>query len=238
VSMELATLGDLKLLERPAPLTLGPYAEKKITANIKVSSSDTAVIFGNLVYDVAGSAQYGSDRNCVILNEIRIDIMDYIVPAVCTEQQFRTWWREFEWENRVSVNTTLRDPRAYLDHLLKVTNMNCLTPKGQLEGDSGFIAANMYAKSVFGEDALANLSVERSPEGAIVGTVRIRGTGVELLVFFFLCANESYSENARDRSESRRQDQLDAAAGIGRLCAKVIVGRRKKNKVKDMKEIV
>ncbi len=174
VCLELATLGDLKLLERPAALTLGPYAEKKLTANIKVSSSDTAVIFGNLVYDVAGSAQYGSDRNCVILNEIRIDIMDYIVPAVCTEQQFRTWWREFEWENRVSVNTALRDPRAFLDHLLKVTNMNCLTPKGQLEGDSGFIAANLYAKSVFGEDALANLSVERSPEGAIVGTVRIR----------------------------------------------------------------
>ncbi len=174
VSLELATLGDLKLLERPQSITLGPYAEKKISANIKVSSSDTAVIFGNLVYDIAGSATYSSDRNCVILNEIRIDIMDYIVPAVCPESQFRTWWREFEWENRVTVNTHIKEPRAFLDYLLKVTNMNCLTPKAQLEGDSGFISANLYAKSVFGEDALANVSVERSAEGSIVGTVRIR----------------------------------------------------------------
>ena len=174
VTMELATLGDLKLIERPQNITLGPYAEKKLSANIKVSSSDTAVIFGNLVYDIAGSSTYSSDRNCVILNEIRIDIMDYIVPATCSETQFRSWWREFEWENRVAVNTVMSDPRAFLDHILKVTNMNCLTPKAQLEGDSGFIAANLYAKSLFGEDALANLSVERSTEGVISGTVRIR----------------------------------------------------------------
>jgi coatomer subunit beta len=174
VALELATLGDLKLLERPAAITLGPYAEKKISANIKVSSSDTAVIFGNLVYDIAGSATYSSDRNCVILNEIRIDIMDYIVPAVCSETQFRAWWREFEWENRVAVNTHIKEPRAFLDYLLKITNMNCLTPRAQLEGDSGFIAANLYAKSVFGEDALANVSVERSPDGSIEGSVRIR----------------------------------------------------------------
>jgi coatomer subunit beta len=32
----------------------------------------------------------------------------------------------------------------------------------------------LYARSVFGEDALANLSVERSPDGSVVGTVRIR----------------------------------------------------------------
>jgi coatomer subunit beta len=174
VTMELATLGDLKLIERPQNITLGPYAEKKLSANIKVSSSDTAVIFGNLVYDIAGSSTYSSDRNCVILNEIRIDIMDYILPATCSETQFRSWWREFEWENRVAVATQIREPRLFLDHILKVTNMNCLTPKAQLEGESGFIAANLYAKSVFGEDALANLSVERAPDGNIMGTVRIR----------------------------------------------------------------
>merc|ERR1711991_747299 len=134
VSLELATLGDLKLIERPPILTVPPYGEKKLTANIKVSSTDTAIIFGNLVYDIAGSAQYSNDRNCVILNEIRIDIMDYIVPAVCSETQFRSWWREFEWENRVAVNTSIKDPRAFLDHILKITNMNCLTPKAQLAG--------------------------------------------------------------------------------------------------------
>ncbi len=34
--------------------------------------------------------------------------MDYIEPATCTETQFRTWWREFEWENRVAVSTNIK----------------------------------------------------------------------------------------------------------------------------------
>jgi len=48
-------------------------------------------------------------------------------------------------------------------------------PKKALEGECGFISANLYAKSVFGEDALANLSIERQPEtGKIEGSIRIR----------------------------------------------------------------
>lgn len=37
----------------------------------------------------------------VVLNDIHIDIMDYIVPAVCTDAEFRSMWAEFEWENKV-----------------------------------------------------------------------------------------------------------------------------------------
>lgn len=51
------------------------------------------------VYDVSGAA---SDRNCVVLSDIHIDIMDYIQPASCTDAEFRQMWAEFEWENKVS----------------------------------------------------------------------------------------------------------------------------------------
>lgn len=78
------------------------------------------------VYDVSGA---GSDRSVVVLNDIHIDIMDYIVPATCTDAEFRQMWAEFEWENKVSVHTTLSDLREYLAHLLKSTNMRCLTPE-------------------------------------------------------------------------------------------------------------
>jgi coatomer subunit beta len=98
-----------------------------------------------------------------------------------------------------------RDVNEYLEHIMKVTNMGCLTAKKALEGECGFISANLYAKSVFGtsrtihpptttalalivtpalsdslvvcsgEDALANLSIERQPEtGKIEGSIRIR----------------------------------------------------------------
>jgi len=173
VCLELATLGDLKLVERPQNYTIGPNDRKQIKANIKVSSTETGIIFGNLVYDIAGVAT--SDKNCVILNDIHIDIMDYISPATCSEIKFRTMWQEFEWENKVAVNTNISDVYEFLKHIVKSTNMCCLTPESVLAGSTcGFLSANLYAKSVFGEDALANISIEKQPDGKITGFIRIR----------------------------------------------------------------
>merc|ERR1711899_430197 len=140
VTLELATLGDLKLVERPSPVVMGPLDFCSIKANVKVSSTENGIIFGNIVYDCSGAA---SDRNVVVLNDIHIDIMDYIVPAVCSETEFRTMWAEFEWENKVAVNTTLTDLMGYLNSLLASTNMKSLTPDKALSGECGFMAANL-----------------------------------------------------------------------------------------------
>ena len=62
-----------------------------------MSSTETGAIFGNIVYEATGY----SDRSVVVLNDIHIDIMDYISPASCHDVQFRAMWAEFEWENKV-----------------------------------------------------------------------------------------------------------------------------------------
>uniref|UniRef100_A0A1E1X3D3 Coatomer subunit beta n=1 Tax=Amblyomma aureolatum TaxID=187763 RepID=A0A1E1X3D3_9ACAR len=173
-TLELATLGDLRLVEKPSPVVLAPHDFCNIRATVKVASTENGIIFGNIVYDVSGST---SDRNVVVLNDIHIDIMDYIVPASCTDTEFRQMWAEFEWENKVSVNTTLCDLPAYLQHLIRSTNMKCLTPEKALSGECGFMAANLYARSIFGEDALANVSIEKNPntpDAPVVGHIRIR----------------------------------------------------------------
>ncbi|KAJ3129431.1 coatomer subunit beta [Physocladia obscura] len=172
LTVEFNTMGDLKLVERPAPHTIGPHGFHSLKANIKVSSTETGIIFGNIVYDGPSAV----DMNCVILNDIHIDIMDYIKPAACTETQFRAMWTEFEWENKVNVNTNITDLHEYLKHIMKSTNMNCLTPEHALSGDCGFLAANLYARSIFGEDALANICLEMQQQGnsAITGHIRIR----------------------------------------------------------------
>ena len=41
LTVELATMGDLKLVERPQSYTIGPLDERRLTANIKVSSTET-----------------------------------------------------------------------------------------------------------------------------------------------------------------------------------------------------
>lgn len=47
-TLELATLGELKLVERPSPLVLGPRDFANIRASIKVASTENGVIFGNI----------------------------------------------------------------------------------------------------------------------------------------------------------------------------------------------
>ena len=100
--------------------------------------------------------------------------MDYISPASCSDLAFRAMWAEFEWENKVAVNTDITEVKEFLEHVMKSTNMRCLTPPAALEGESGFLAANLYAKSIFGEDALVNCSVEKRLDGKICGYIRIR----------------------------------------------------------------
>ncbi|KAL5278654.1 COPB1 family protein [Megaselia abdita] len=181
-TLELATLGDLKLVERPHPVVLAPHDFCNIKANVKVSSTENGIIFGNIVYDTSLTT------NVVVLNTIHIDIMDYIVPASCTDHEFRQMWQDFEWENKVTVNTTFTDLHEYLKHLLKSTNMKCLTPEKALSGQCGFMAANMYAKSIFGENALANLSIEKpleDPNSKVIGHIRIRAKSQVSLFYKF-----------------------------------------------------
>lgn len=172
LSVEFAALGDLKVVDKPTSSNVAPHGFHRVQTTIKVSSADTGVIFGNIVYD----GQHADESTIVILSDVHIDILDYIKPATCTEAQFRKMWNEFEWENKISVNSTLPSLKEYLDELLKGTNMNNLTP-GAIIGDCQFLSANLYSKSTFGEDALANLCIEKNVDGPIVGHVRIRSKG-------------------------------------------------------------
>ena len=217
LSVEFSTLGDLKVVERPVTQNLGPHDFHNVQSTVKVSSTDTGVIFGNIVYDGASS----TESKIVILNDVHVDVMDYIQPANCTETQFRTMWTEFEWENKVNINSKASSLRTFLTQLMDVTHMSCLTPEASLQGDCQFLSANLYARSIFGkisrsitptppppppppplfpslsahcvlfslgcqkanilapvavgEDALANLSIEKhSEDGPVTGFVRIR----------------------------------------------------------------
>lgn len=178
MSVEFATLGDLKVVDRPSSSNIGPHGFYKVTSTIKVTSADTGVIFGNIIYD----GQHSDESTIVILNDIHVDIMDYIKPATCKENQFRKMWNEFEWENKITVKSAFPTLKDYLNALLEGTNMNCLTPGAVIGEECQFLSANLYSKSSFGEDALANLCIEKKSDGPIIGHVRIRSKGQGLLL--------------------------------------------------------
>lgn len=54
--------------------------------------------------------------------------------------------------------------------------MRSLTPDKALQGECGFMAANLYARSIFGEDALANVSLEKNllkPDAPVTGKSKL-----------------------------------------------------------------
>merc|ERR1712154_638355 len=152
---------------------MGP---QRIEASIKVSSTENGVIFGNIVYDTTGAA---SDKNIVVMNCIHMDIMDYVHPEFCTEKKFRNMWVEFDWENKVPVNTDIDNLNTYIQHIANITNMQLLTKNNSAE-QCQFLAANLHAKSIFGEHALMNVSIElksdndNEKEMKVSGHIRIR----------------------------------------------------------------
>ncbi|KAA3675882.1 coatomer subunit beta [Paragonimus westermani] len=158
LTLELSTQGDLRLVEKPSPLT--------------VSSTENGIIFGNISYDMRGSA---GETTCIVLNDIHIDIMEYILPATCSPTEFRQMWSEFEWENKVTVNTQITDLFGYLSHISAQTNLRCLTPMEALLGECDYLCVTMYARTIFGEHVLANLCLEKTDsDQPVTGHVRIR----------------------------------------------------------------
>jgi len=171
LNIELSTMGDLKIVERPQSQNIGPLDQATIRASIKVSSTETGHIFGTIVYEDAAS----KEKFYINLNDIHMDIMDYIRPANCTDEVFRSMWAEFEWENKVAITTSITELSEFLNHIVTSTNMQCLTPFDNSQQGT-FLAANLYARSVFGEDALVNVSVEKKEDnqGELAGYIRIR----------------------------------------------------------------
>jgi len=174
VTLELQTSGDLKLVEKPEPVVLTARQSERLKASIKVSSTEAGVIFGNIVYDTTGAST--DHEKIVVMESVHMDVRDYINPASMSNSKFSDMWAEFEWENKVPVSTDIENAEEYLQHIIDITNMKCLTPTtnlSRMQSSGQFLAANLYAKSIFGEDALINLSIEVSGS-ALSGYIRIR----------------------------------------------------------------
>ena len=97
INFELLTQGNLKVVEKPIPISLRPESSATIKASLKVSSTDNGVIYGYLTYDSTGS----TEPQLLNINEIQIDFINDLSIAECTELEFKKKWAEYEWENKV-----------------------------------------------------------------------------------------------------------------------------------------
>jgi coatomer subunit beta len=169
VTLEIAVDGELKLVEKPQIVNIGPSQTVQLKACVKVNSTEAGVIFGNLTYDTAR----GGNVKVIALNEIVVDTIEYIYPATCSDSYFRKMWQEFKWEYPVAVMSSSNSLEEFVRKIANKANMQILTHEGVLKCNLDFLVCNMYAKSRFNEDALMNVSLEMKESG-IAGSVRIR----------------------------------------------------------------
>eukprot|EP00298_Acanthocystis_sp_HF-20_P010885 c19104_g1_i1.p1 GENE.c19104_g1_i1~~c19104_g1_i1.p1 ORF type:complete len:945 (-),score=413.74 c19104_g1_i1:191-3025(-) len=168
VLVEITPFGELQLCEQPAELTLEPGVPQLIKTSAKLSSAETSILFGTITYTL------GSESQKIDLNQIRVDILDYIQPSYLSLRQFRKLWESCEWENKTTVETKITDMRRFLDCVAEFCHCTCLTPLYALEGNCVFLSANLCSKTVFNEDALLNVSLEKTRESKVTGVIKIR----------------------------------------------------------------
>lgn len=167
VSIDLSTSGDLKVTEKPAPINLAPLGFAVIKAGVKVRSTDNGVIFGSISYGI-------TDIQTIVLNSISIDICEYIRPDTVPDSKFRNIWTTLEWENKINVPAIANSQLdKVLSTILDGSHMACITENYGISESGDYLASNLYACSVFGEEILANICLERSPLG-VVGHLRLR----------------------------------------------------------------
>jgi coatomer subunit beta len=123
INFELLTQGNLKVVEKPIPITLKKESAAIIKASLKVSSTDNGIIYGYLSYD----SNSGNEPHILNINEIQIDFINELMQAECSELEFKKKWAEYEWENKVQVNTTITDLKEFVDHFSKSMNVSLMT---------------------------------------------------------------------------------------------------------------
>merc|ERR1719323_744674 len=93
----------------------------------------------SLSYEKKGAA----DKESSVLNEINVDILDYIERAWIGELAFRTMWSEFEWENKININTSFTEVGPFLEHIMQNTNMSIVGRSSKVKCTQGDLKAKL-----------------------------------------------------------------------------------------------
>ena len=110
-------------------------------------------------------------------------------------------WVLLEWENKISIKVNgAGGLKEFLEYILKKGNLTCITPNVFIEIDTkdvgsnsnltptstpSFLACNLYAKSIFDEEILANLCLETNPKTRLItGHLRLRSKTQGLAVAY------------------------------------------------------
>ena len=178
VHLELNCVGRLELVDRPAPVNLSPMSSEYVRFSVKVTSAEAGRIFGSIAYEVHQIS--GSDQRLLPTAVITVCSSDYLEPAPIDSVEFCQKWEDFEWEKKIPVNNACDTLENFINKLCRYAK---LQPVQAADFSLPFVTVNLYSKSYFGEEVLANINVEHS-DGIATGFLRIRTDSQSLAISF------------------------------------------------------
>ncbi|KAF7458470.1 beta-COP [Cryptosporidium felis] len=174
VQVELYPYGNLLVLEKPQSIShLEPGESMHVYSTAQVKSIETGILFGFVTFQAknspgegpglagaavpggASSSSFSSPQaalnDVVVLNEIGIDLIDFITNSNIPSPLFRQLWSEFEWENKIPIHAVCDSFLQFLNYLVRETKLSVVgeEPGGGLLLEEGSQLSSMEESSSF-----------------------------------------------------------------------------------------
>lgn len=185
VLVEFSAVGAISIMKRNESFSIPVGGYATIDATVMISAGSCGTLFGVVSFDFAGAG--GSDHQFLPLSPIDIDPFFCFNPVEISQAEFREKWEESVWERKIDFKTEETDLIKYLNNVASKFKFGIVTPRQHLEvtaRSAGFITANLFTRSLFGEEVEMNISAKKGKDETITGFLRLRSQNEQIAFIF------------------------------------------------------
>ena len=170
VSLQLFVPKEFSVIEKPPVFSLEPNETVHVRSSVKFTKTINAYIFGQISFN-----NFKGENSFMHLSGLFIELLSTYKENI-SDLDFRKNWNDYTWEHNVMIVSRKKNFSQCINELIKGLKMTLVFPKtlDMINDDYPFMVANLYAKTKLGENALVNISVEKSKDNKIIGTCVIR----------------------------------------------------------------
>ena len=158
VSLQLFVPKEFSIIEKPPIFTLEPNETVHVRSSVKFTKTINAYIFGQISFN-----NFKGENSFIHLSGLFIELLSTYKENI-SDLDFRKNWSDYTWEHNVMIVSRKKKFSECVNELIKGLNMTLVSPKTieMINDEFPFMVCNLYAKTKLGENALVNLSVERT----------------------------------------------------------------------------
>ena len=178
VTLNLFVPNEFSIIEKPPIFSIEPNENVSVHCTVKFSKTINAYIYGQINFN-----NYKGENTSINLSGLFIELLNTF-PENISDIQFRKKWIEYSWEHNVMLVSRKKSFKSIIENLINNLKMTIVFPKNidDINEDEPFMVANLYSKTKLGEDALINISVEKTKDKKIIGTCVLRSKAKEFMM--------------------------------------------------------